>query len=123
MTQNDHATAKYRIIIDPGGNRYRFFCDCSGMVVCTTKPVCAETQEAELKLAWESEGRQHFNHCSRCGKHVSDAMYNVDTGQCVDCSVWEASPKYCAHCGKKISTPDTFCRQCGVRLRYGEVVT
>ena len=51
MAKNDHATAKYKIIADSGGNRYRFFCDVSGMAVCTTKPIRAETQEAELKLA------------------------------------------------------------------------
>ncbi len=122
MANNNHATAKYKIIADSGGNRYRFFCDCSGMIVCTTNPIRAETQEAELKLAWDTEGKQHFNLCSKCGKHVSDAMYNIDTGECVDCSVWEEKPNYCAHCGKKIPTSDTFCRKCGTRLRYGEVI-
>ena len=122
MAKNDHATAKYKIIADSGGNRYRFFCDISGMAVCTTKPIRAETQEAELKLAWSTEGRGHFNVCSKCGRHVSDQMYNADTGQCVDCSVWEAKPNYCAHCGKKIPEKDIFCRGCGTRLRYRELI-
>ena len=51
-------TAAYRIITDAGGNRYRFFCDLSGAAMCTTEPVYAQTQEEELMLAWESEGRQ-----------------------------------------------------------------
>ena len=122
MAKNNQVTAKYKIIADSGGNRYRFFCDVSGMAVCTTKPIRAETQEAELKLAWSTEGRGHFNVCSKCGRHVSDQMYNADTGQCVDCSVWEAKPNYCTHCGKKIPEKDIFCRGCGTRLRYGEVI-
>ena len=74
MAMNDHATAKYRIIADSGGSRYRFFCDVSGMVLCTTKPVRGDTQEEELKMAWETEGKQHFNRCAKCGKWVSDPM-------------------------------------------------
>ena len=122
MAMNEHKTAKYKIIADSGGSRYRFYCDASGMIVCTTKPIRADTQEEELRIAWETQGKQHFNHCTKCGKWISDAMYNADTGKCVDCSVWEAKPNYCAHCGKKIAARDTFCRECGTRLRYGEVI-
>jgi len=121
MAMNDHATAKYRIIADSGGSRYRFFCDVSGMVLCTTKPVRGDTQEEELKMAWETEGKQHFNRCAKCGKWVSDPMYNADMLQCVDCAPWQEKPNYCTHCGKKISGTDRFCEACGTRLRYGEV--
>ena len=121
MAMKEHATAKYRIIADSGGSRYRFFCDVSGMMLCTTKPVRGDTQEEELKMAWETEGKQHFNRCGKCGKWVSDPMYNADMLQCVDCAPWQEKPNYCTHCGKKISGNDRFCEACGARLRYGEV--
>ena len=121
MAMKSHATAKYRIIADSGGSRYRFFCDVSGMVLCTTKPIRGDTQEEELKMAWESEGKQHFNRCAKCGRWVSDPMYNADMLQCVDCAPWQEKPNYCTHCGKKISGNDRFCEACGMRLRYGEV--
>lgn len=122
MTNKTYATAKYKIIADSGGNRYRFFCDSSGMLLCTTAPIRADTQAEELKLAWETEGKKHFNCCAKCGRFICDAMYNADTGECVDCSPWEELPKYCSHCGKVIPNHETFCRDCGIRLRYGEGV-
>ena len=122
MAMKDHATAKYRVIADSGGSRYRFFCDVSGMALCTTKPIRGNTQEEELKTAWETEGRQHFNRCAKCGKWVSDPMYNADTLQCVDCAPWQEKPNYCSHCGKPISDCARYCGACGIRLRYGEVV-
>ena len=122
MAMKDHATAKYRVIADSGGSRYRFFCDVSGMALCTTKPIRGNTQEEELKTAWETEGRQHFNRCAKCGKWVSDPMYNADTLQCVDCAPWQEKPNYCSHCGIAISLSDRYCNACGTRLRYGEVV-
>ena len=122
MAMKDHATAKYRVIADSGGSRYRFFCDVSGMALCTTKPIRGNTQEEELKTAWETEGRQHFNRCAKCGKWVSDPMYNADTLQCVDCAPWQEKPNYCSHCGKPISHSTRYCSACGTRLRYGEVV-
>jgi len=122
MAMNEHKTAKYKIIADSGGSRYRFYCDASGMVVCTTKPIRADTQEKELRIAWETEGKQYFNRCSKCGKWICDQMYNADTLQCVDCAPWEEKPNYCAHCGKKIPASDIYCQRCGSRLRYGEVI-
>ncbi|MBQ9989398.1 MAG: zinc-ribbon domain-containing protein [Lachnospiraceae bacterium] len=113
-------TARYRIITDTGGNKYRFFCALSGAAICTTKPVCGDTQEEELKIAWE-EGKQYFNHCHKCGNWVGDAMYNADVFQCVACAPWEARPEFCSQCGTKISPGDTFCKECGSRLRYMEV--
>ncbi len=122
MAMKDHATAKYRVIADSGGSRYRFFCDVSGMALCTTKPIRGNTQEEELKTAWETEGRQHFNRCGKCGKWVSDPMYNADMLRCVDCAPWQEKPNYCSHCGIAISPSDRYCNACGTRLRYGEVV-
>lgn len=122
MAMNELRTAKYKIIADSGGNRYRFFCDASGMAVCTTRPIRADTQEEELRIAWETEGEKHFNRCPKCGKLVGDTMYNADILLCVDCVPWQEKPNYCTHCGKKIPASDTFCRKCGMRLRYGEVM-
>ncbi len=122
MAGNDHATARYRIIADSGRSRYRFFCEASGMMLCTTQPVRGETQEEELRMAWESEGKQHFNRCAKCGKWVSDPMYNADMLQCVDCAPWQEKPKYCIRCGEKISGAGRVCDACGTRLRYAEVI-
>ena len=66
-------TADYDVIHEEGGNRYRFFCDISGALLCTTEPFSADTTEAELMLAWKSMGVEHFNLCHKCGKWVMDA--------------------------------------------------
>ncbi len=120
LLDSKQTTAAYRVISDAGGNRYRFFCDLSGALGCTTSPVRAGSPREELLLAWQ-EGRRHFNHCPRCGRWVCDAMYNADVLECVDCAPWEERPRFCCKCGTPISGPDTYCRQCGARLQYGEV--
>lgn len=124
MAMKEHGTAKYKILVGADGNRYRFFCASSGMALCTTKPIRAETQEAELRIAWESEGKYHFNKCTKCGRYISDAMYNADVLKCVDCVPWEKKPRYCAHCGKELpSSPNSkYCKDCGAKLQYREAV-
>lgn len=111
-------TARYKIISDTGGNRYQFFCDLSGALVCTTKPIRADTPEQELLLAWESEGKREFNPCRKCGKWVSDVMYNADVLECVECAPWEDPPNFCPQCGKKLSAPERYCPKCGAKLLY-----
>jgi len=122
MAMKAHATAKYRVIAASGGSRYRLFCDVSGMALCTTALIRGDTQEEELKIAWETEGKQHFNRCGKCGKWVSDPMYNADMLRCVDCAPWQEKPNYCSHCGNRIEPTAQYCDVCGTRLRYGEVV-
>ena len=122
MVYKGTKTAPYKIIADSGGNRYRFFCEASQAAVCITGPVQGSTPEEELLLAWETEGKQHFNRCHKCGKWICDAMYNADTLECVDCAPWQERPNYCTHCGKKLSGIDRFCEDCGTHLRYGEVI-
>lgn len=120
MVNRENKIAKYKIIADTGGNRYRFYCEASGAAVCTTKPVKAETPEKELLLAWE-EGKENFSLCPRCGRLVCDAMYNADVCECVDCAPWENKPKFCKKCGAEIHKGNVFCTGCGARARYGEV--
>jgi len=111
-------TANYRVITEPSGHRYLFFCDLSGAHLCTTKPVCADTAEQELKYAWEQEGKQEFNHCRKCGRWVSDVMFNADVHECVECAPWETIPRYCSQCGKKLTETKKFCSRCGAKLIY-----
>ena len=114
-------TAAYRVISDAGGERYyHFFCDLSGALGCIIGPIRADTEEEELALAWE-KGCHQFNRCQKCGRWVCDAMYNADVLECVDCAPWEEAPNYCVKCGAKVSPLDVYCRECGTRLRYGEV--
>lgn len=86
---NDRTTAAYKIVADSGGTRYKFYCDVSGACACTTKPCRADTPEEELRLAWESEGKAHFNLCHKCGKWVVNAVYNPEVFECTDCAPFE----------------------------------
>ena len=108
-------TAACRKLFEPAGVRYQFFCDLSGALVCTT----ALQREDDPERAWNSEGKANFNHCRRCGRWVSDPMYNVETLECVRCSPWEETPCYCPHCGERVQEGDTFCPKCSNRLKYG----
>ena len=83
-------TAVYRVVADSGGTMvFHFYCDISGELCCVTRPIRADTEEAALELAWATEGKWEFNHCTKCGKYVSSAMFNVNAGLCPDCAPWE----------------------------------
>ena len=115
-------TAAYRVIAGPGGKRvFRFYCDISGELCCVTKSIRADTEDEALEIAWETEGRWEFNHCPKCGKYVSSAMFNVNAGLCLDCAPWEDEyPSFCHHCGVRLQEPDAcFCPICGARLQVG----
>ena len=111
--------ARYSIIKEETGNRYRFYCEASGGALCTTHPIRAETPEQELSLAWETEGKKYFNRCRKCGKWVCNAMTNADTLECVDCSPWKNPPKFCSSCGKEVEPMSLYCTECGIRLKIG----
>jgi len=113
-------TANFRVLPDGDARRYQFFCALSGAHVCTTRPILSDTSEQALQIAWETEGKQYFNHCSKCGNWVIDAMYNVEVLECVDCAPYEGIPLYCKSCGAKIETTnDNRCSKCGALLAYG----
>ena len=111
-------TANYRVLSVDNGRRYQFFCDLSGALVCTTQPVLMDTPEQELAQAWEGEGKSMFNHCKKCGKWVSDVMFNPEVLECVTCAPFEGEPKYCKTCGAKIISLDASCPSCGHPLIY-----
>lgn len=118
MKNSQKITAKYNAIADVGGLRFQFFCDLSGAHVCTTEIIRANTPEKALEIAWETEGKQKFNHCEKCGKWISDAMYNAEVHECVECAPWENYPLYCPQCGNRIFDIERYCPKCGAPLRY-----
>ena len=87
--------AKHKVTEEEGGNRFQFFCELSGAHAGTTKIIPGPVTEETLRMAWETEGRFLLNYCHQCGKWVSDAMYNADVLECVECTPWEDTPKYC----------------------------
>ncbi len=117
MNQRKKA-ANYKIVADAGGNRYLFFCDLSGAHVCTTRPYHADTPEEELALAWEKEGKMHFNLCHKCGKWVISAVYNPEVLECTDCAPFEHETNYCKFCGAKVHADVRFCPVCHKKLHY-----
>ena len=122
-------TARYQVTADSGGFVFRFFCDSSGELCCTTGPIRSDTEPHALEIAWEREGRRHFNRCDKCGRYVSSVMFNLAEDQCVDCAPWENEyPNFCRHCGTRLRDAEaSFCPRCGARLRgeerSGEVST
>ena len=119
MVETAGRIARFKIVPSAEGNRYVFYCDLSGAMVCTTNPIVMKSPEKELQFAWESEGKKCFNLCHSCGKWVSDPVYNVETFSCVQCTPWEEIPMYCPHCGERAEATDVFCSRCKKRLRYG----
>lgn len=108
----------YKTVCDKDGIRYRFLCELSEAVVCTTEPYSTVSPEEGALLAWMREGRSHFNHCKRCSRYVSDAMFNVEVLECVACAPFEAEAKYCKSCGARVSDPKSPCPECNNPLVY-----
>ena len=111
-------TAKYKMFTDAKGYHFQFYCDISGALLHTTEAVYTGTPEEALERAWKAEGKGHFNTCRRCGKYVSDVMWNADVLECVDCAPWENLPNYCPQCGHKLTKPEVVCPECEHKLRY-----
>ena len=114
-------TATYRVVTDAGGRSFRFYCDLSGELCCVTKPLRADTEQAALALAWETEGRWHFNRCPACGR----ANRAQDT-HCTDCGaalpektlydLYRARHRCCLSCGVVVTDVAVYCPECGTRL-------
>ena len=111
---NKHFIARCKTVQTGSETLFQFFCDLSGALVCTVKH--ADTPED----AWEETARQHFSQCRKCGRWVSDPMYNAETLQCVQCSPWEETPAFCPQCGERVMDDDMFCHHCNARLKYSE---
>ena len=118
MINEKHKAAAYKIIPSQGGNRYSFFCELSGRLVCTTETYYADDPEAELSAAWEAEGKKNFNFCHMCGRWVDSIVYNPDMLTCVNCVTLEEEAKYCKHCGAKAKDGEIVCSVCKKRLLY-----
>ena len=114
----DKKTAACKMISDTGGYRYKFYCEISGALACTTEPIHAKTPEEGLRIAWETVGRNHFNLCHKFGRRVIDAVYNAVVFECVECAPYESEPQYCKNCGVKIEKPSRICPACGHKLVY-----
>ena len=111
---NRHLTAHCKVVHNGSGTLHQFFCDLSGALICTV-------QSADNpQTAWETEAKQHFSQCHRCGRWVSDPMYNAETWQCVQCSPWEEEPAFCPQCGERVVEDNVFCHRCNARLKYRE---
>ena len=121
MTGKGEKTSKYKIIKSEQGIYYQFFCDISGALVCETTLIKSDNPETDLLNAWETQAKQHFNYCNKCGKWISDIMYNPDVLECVECAPIEEIPDYCPKCGVRLADSASFCNQCGARLMYGGV--
>lgn len=119
MANKPHKTAAYKIMPTAEGNRYRFFCEVSGSLVCETGAYAMASPGDELEAAWLSEGKKNFNLCRKCGKWVDTVMFNPDVLECVDCAPFEGPPKYCPYCGEKVTTDSENCAFCGRKLLYG----
>lgn len=120
LANEKHKTAAYKIIPAQDGTRYSFFCELSGMLVCTTGMYSADDPEEALSAAWETEGRKNFDCCHRCGRWVASIVYNPDVLMCVDCAPLEEEAKYCKHCGAKAKDGSIICSVCGKRLLYDD---
>ena len=122
MKKDQTSISSHEILSEKKGVRFKFLCDLSGMHVCTSKKYDAETEKeilGSLESAWNNEGKQMFNFCHKCGKWVSDIMFNADVLRCVRCAPWEDTPDYCPLCGEKVMNDNVFCEKCGERLLYG----
>ena len=112
-------TATCKVVCETTGDRFLFFCDLTGAHVCTTKKVYrCDTPEQTLEQAWLMEGLNFFNRCHKCGRWVTDAAYNAEVLECIECAPYECTPNFCKNCGAKIEDAGSQCKFCGKPLIY-----
>ena len=81
-------TASFKLITDNNGKlRYQFFCDLSGSLEYTSKPINKNHQDVELGKIWSSEAKEHFNYCKKCGKCVISSLIELSDSMAVYISV------------------------------------
>ncbi len=114
----EQKTATYKVVSDAAGTSFKFYCDLSGACACTTGPYKTGVLEEELELAWENEGKRHFNLCHKCGKWVISAVYNPEVFECTDCAPFEHETGYCKFCGSRVDEDVRFCPVCKKKLHY-----
>lgn len=111
-------TAAYQLLPEENGNRYSFQCGVTGARFSTGQTYHADSPQQEVMLAWQAEGRAHFNQCQRCGKWVVDAAYNPLVLECVVCAPFEEEARFCRSCGARVQECMRMCPACGASLYY-----
>lgn len=111
-------TAEYVRMPTAEGTRYKFLCSVTGAGVCTRRPYEGATEEEALLIAWEKEGRSHFNRCQKCKKWVFDVAYNPEVLECIECAPFEAEAQFCKFCGVRVPEEARCCPACGRPLYY-----
>lgn len=120
---NEKMTAEYQQTPEETGNRYHFRCAVTGAGFSTTRTYRAATPREELLLAWQTEGRSHFNQCQRCGRWVFDVAYNPEVLECIACAPFEAEARFCPSCGVRVLSKTRLCPRCNAPLYYEGVGT
>lgn len=115
---NKKITAEYQLTPEENGNRYHFRCGVTGARFYTAQTYHAQTPQEELLLAWQSEGRSHFNRCRRCGNWVVDVAFNPLVLECVLCAPFEKEARFCPSCGARVSSQVRLCPRCEAPLYY-----
>lgn len=113
-----YKTAEYRLLPAQGGNRYSFICGVTGAQLLTDRVYQADDAAQELSLARQTEGRTHFNQCSKCGRWVFDVAYNPEVLECIECAPFEKEARFCKSCGVRVPAGCRTCPACGKMLYY-----
>ena len=104
----------YEVQNTPLGKRCTFFCELTGVRVCTTEPVYGKDPHRALQIA-QGKAKTHFNRCPGCGRWVCDNAFNMDEGKCVECAPFTRQPIYCTQCGAMLKADSCCCLRCGYR--------
>lgn len=113
-----YKTADYCLLPAQGGNRYSFICGVTGARFLTDRVYQADDGVGELLLAWQAEGRMHFNQCRKCGRWVFDVAFNPEVLECIECAPFEAEARFCKSCGVRVPAGCRTCPACGKMLYY-----
>lgn len=110
-------TAPYKRFKTQNGVRFKFYCGITGALACESQEYGDENEDT-LMLAWENDGRRHFEFCHKCGKWVISAAYNPEVFECTDCAPFEHETNFCKYCGARVDADLRFCPACYKKLHY-----